>query len=377
YSDADCTGVSQLLRKIGRSEWSVTPRLYIVLRKIDQLQLLDSFINYGITDLWLPLSRSSLPLSLRPSLHDEFLEAQKTVLTKAVSLENPKLARHAHFGRDDEFPFKEAGRLGEGAFGYVDKVISTLSGREFARKRFRRVGRNQQSKIQLKSFKNELDVLKRIQHNHCVELIASYTDSKHFGILMAPVAECNLASFFTFATSDESSLRSLSTFFGCLASAVHYLHQTKIRHRDIKPENILVKAKRVYLTDFGISLDWENLTRSTTTEDTAKSLIYCAPEVARHEKRNSSSDIWSLGCIYLEIWTVLHGYSVEDLRDYFRARTEVHRFYSNISSFQDWMTNTLSHNPRRRPRLPFIVESWIDAMLQEPYDNRVSAEQLY
>lgn len=194
---------------------------------------------------------------------------------------------------------------------------------------------------------------------------------------MAPVAECNLASFFTFATSDESSLRSLSTFFGCLASAVHYLHQTKIRHRDIKPENILVKAKRVYLTDFGISLDWENLTRSTTTEDTAKSLIYCAPEVARHEKRNSSSDIWSLGCIYLEIWTVLHGYSVEDLRDYFRARTEVHRFYSNISSFQDWMTNTLSHNPRRRPRLPFIVESWIDAMLQEPYDNRISAGQLY
>ena len=194
---------------------------------------------------------------------------------------------------------------------------------------------------------------------------------------MAPVAECNLASFFTFAASDESSLRSLSTFFGCLASAVHYLHQTKIRHRDIKPENILVKAKRVYLTDFGISLDWENLTRSTTTEDTAKSLIYCAPEVARHEKRNSSSDIWSLGCIYLEIWTVLHGYSVKDLRDYFRAQTEVHRFYSNISSFQDWMTNTLSHNPRRRPQLPFIVESWINAMLQEPYDNRISAGQLY
>ena len=174
YSDADCTRISQLLRKMQRSEWSVTPRLYIVLRKIDQLQLLDSFINYGITDLWLPLPRSSLPSSLRPSLHDEFLEAQKTVLTKAVSLENPKLARHAHFGRDDEFPFKEAGRLGEGAFGYVDKVISTLSGREFARKRFRRGGRNQQSKIQLKSFKNELDVLKRIQHSHCVELVSDF-----------------------------------------------------------------------------------------------------------------------------------------------------------------------------------------------------------
>ena len=51
YSDADCIGISQLLRKIGRLEWSATPRLYIVLCKIDQLQLLDSFIDYGIIDL--------------------------------------------------------------------------------------------------------------------------------------------------------------------------------------------------------------------------------------------------------------------------------------------------------------------------------------
>ena len=131
---------------------------------------------------------------------------------------------------------------------------------------------------------------------------------------MAPVAEYNLAAFLVVAIDDDEKQVHLTSFFGCIAAALSYLHESKIRHRDIKPENILVKGHSVLLTDFGISLDWESLTRSTTTKDTAKSLVYCAPEVARYEKRNSSSDIWSLGCVFLEMWTVIHGVSVQDMR---------------------------------------------------------------
>ena len=75
-------------------------------------------------------------------LHNKFLKVQKTVLTKAVSLENPKLIKHVYFRHDNKFPFKEAGRLGEGAFSYINKVISMLSRWEFARKQFYRGGRN-------------------------------------------------------------------------------------------------------------------------------------------------------------------------------------------------------------------------------------------
>ncbi|KAF2035712.1 kinase-like protein, partial [Setomelanomma holmii] len=159
----------------------------------------------------------------------------------------------------------------------------------------------------------ELQILQRISHHHCIELVASYTDPRFFGLLMSPVADCNLSIFYKDVLGSEENKTILRRFFGCLAHALSFLHQSKIRHRDIKPENILVKGSEVYLADFGISLDWENLTRSTTTADSAKTWTYCAPEVANQQKRNSSSDIWSLGCVFLEMLTTLKDLPVQDL----------------------------------------------------------------
>jgi len=182
---------------------------------------------------------------------------------------------------------------------------------------------------------------------------------------MAPVADCNLSVYLS-TYSATPKPKDLLEFFGCLASALDYLHGIKIRHRDIKPENILVKGDKVYLTDFGISLDWENLTRSTTTKDTAKSLIYCAPEVASSEKRNSSSDIWSLGCVFLEMLTVLNGFLVQDMRLFFKSKSESQRFYENIPQVPEWISNLLTTSTSTAHE----TEPWIQCMLQEQPDKR-------
>ena len=54
YSDLELQQMSRLLRNMGRGSWSKVPRLYTILRIIGQLQLLDSFIDQGITDIWFP-----------------------------------------------------------------------------------------------------------------------------------------------------------------------------------------------------------------------------------------------------------------------------------------------------------------------------------
>jgi hypothetical protein len=61
YSDADIQEISSLLRFLDRLAWSRIPRLYIVLRRIAQLSLLDIFIAQGVTDMWVPFSATSLP----------------------------------------------------------------------------------------------------------------------------------------------------------------------------------------------------------------------------------------------------------------------------------------------------------------------------
>src|SRR5689334_6446879 len=102
----------------------------------------------------------------------------------------------------------------------------------------------------------------------------SYTDPKYFALLMAPVADCNPNEYYVLARECRDKRSLLRSFLGCLANALHYIHSIRIRHRDIKPHNILIKSDRILLTDFGIALDWENLSRSTTTADSGKTWVY-------------------------------------------------------------------------------------------------------
>ena len=190
---------------------------------------------------------------------------------------------------------------------------------------------------------------------------------------MSPIADCNLAEYFAQIPDDPEKLGILRKFYGCLASSLRYLHESQIRHRDIKPENILVKDDRVYLADFGIALDWESLGRSTTTEDTGKTWIYCAPEVAQYEKRNWSSDVWSLGCVFLEMTTVLKGHNITAMQEYFKGLHGSYRFYKCNSGIAEW-GNRLRASGSASDNLPL---KWIGFMLRIEPKSRPSAEDLY
>ena len=203
--------------------------------------------------------------------------------------------------------------------------------------------------------------------------VASYTDSKYFGLIMLPIADCNLAEYYVRIQDDPTKLDILRKFYGCLASALQYLHRSSIRHRDIKPENILVKNDCVYLTDFGIALDWESLGRSTTTEDAGKTWIYCAPEVAQPEKRNVSSDVWSLGCVFLEMTTVLKERSITEMQGYFKKLHGSYRFYQCKDAIDGWAKELLASG-KESDNLPI---RWIAGMLRIQPESRPSAEALY
>lgn len=190
---------------------------------------------------------------------------------------------------------------------------------------------------------------------------------------MSPIADGNLHGFYARVSQNPENVKALRTFFGCLTSAIDYLHESKIRHRDIKPENILVKGSDVYLTDFGISLDWENLSRGTTTADSGKTRLYCAPEVANYQVRNSSSDIWSLGCVFLEMCTVLKGRTTDEMRQSFKKRSDTHAFHANLPAIQDWL-NTLRDSGSELDDPPL---EWSASMLQADRNSRPLAQNLY
>lgn len=170
FKDADFERVSIFLRNTGQAAESNAPRLYTVLRLIDQLDTFDAFMKKGITDMWFPFTATTFPSSFKPSARSRFLDIQSVVFSKGFKLEKGSNRKHAHFSQDDVVPFKSIAKLGIGAHGVVDKVMSTTTHREYARKLFRRVkGLRQQD---VKTFITELTVLKRVDHKHCVELVS-------------------------------------------------------------------------------------------------------------------------------------------------------------------------------------------------------------
>jgi serine/threonine protein kinase len=123
-----------------------------------------------MTDIWLPFTQRSLPTTLSPTARAQFLQHQDKVLSKSLLFEKSSDRKHAHFAHGEPLPFQVVAKLGAGAHAHVDKVMSVVSHREFARKLFRR--QRGVEKDAVKSFLVELQILKRVQHYHCVELVS-------------------------------------------------------------------------------------------------------------------------------------------------------------------------------------------------------------
>lgn len=85
-----------------------------------------------------------------------------------------------------------------------------------------------------------------------------------------------------------------------ILTGVDFLHSNRIVHRDLKPANILVTNKgQVKLADFGLARIYQQAQRFTAVVVT---LWYRAPEVLLASSYASPVDIWSVGCIFAELY---------------------------------------------------------------------------
>jgi serine/threonine protein kinase len=78
------------------------------------------------------------------------------------------------------------------------------------------------------TFTQEVTILRRVtehKHRHLVSVVGSYTDPDDFAILFSPLADMNLDEYLRELGATED----LKTWFGCLATAIDFLHKLRIR----------------------------------------------------------------------------------------------------------------------------------------------------
>jgi serine/threonine protein kinase len=154
---------------------------------------------------------------------------------------------------------------------------------------------------------------------------------------------------------------SLGTFFKCLAYAVAYLHNEitpHIKHLDIKPENIIVRRHAthrltVLLTDFGVSRSFQPTATSQDIDTLSTTPIYSAPEVAHRKAFGRPADIFSLGCVFSEMASVLGGKLLLEYSNQRRCMREhgspTIAFESNLEACRSWLQGLRSNAPFRQP----------------------------
>lgn len=293
----------------------------------------DEFIQRGITDYRLPLADTDLPAGWKPGRRSKFCKSQTYVLSQRVSLE--ELGRHSCLEHDDW-----ENRVEKEEVLFQERVFSVKVGDHPISLALKLVDLRGQGALGQKLARSELGALKRARHRHIVTLEGSFSTPNFFGILMTPVARCNLQDYLAEIDGNLGAERTtfLANSLGCLATALRYLHDSAhITHYDIKPHNILVDGSRVLLADFGIAYDWSQSLQTTIQEPVGRTNLYCAPEVIYFKKISSSADIWSLGCVFLEIATILTGSTIKKLRAHLRETGgRQDEYWNNIQGIRTW-----------------------------------------
>ncbi|KAH6859117.1 kinase-like domain-containing protein, partial [Alternaria rosae] len=205
--------------------------------------------------------------------------------------------------------------LGHGGSASVEQVLDLVTGSVFARKIIRNVYSRNVEDAKRKLL-NEIRIMQRLPHHHIVRVHSTRIEGRELTMILDPAADGgDLANYLQnyrdqgfhslgedISKENARQNRVLRRSFGCLASALDFIHRQTVRHKDIKPQNILIHKGKVMYTDFGLSYDFGVTGRSTTTGNPQGiTRRYCAPEVAEWGRRNTKSDVFSLGCVFIEM----------------------------------------------------------------------------
>ena len=201
--------------------------------------------------------------------------------------------------------------IGEGSFGSVYLALHAVTGELMAVKQVelpnvaKGTEGDKKKNTMITALKQEIDLLQGFQHPHIVQYLGTSSDEDHLNIFLEYVPGGSIAGMLKqYNTFQEPLVRN---FTRQILEGLCYLHARNIIHRDIKGANILVDNRgMVKISDFGVSkkTSFNGMNSAPGTRTSLQgSVFWMAPEVVRQTGQSLKSDIWSVGCLIVEMFT--------------------------------------------------------------------------
>ncbi|KAF2729779.1 MAP kinase [Polyplosphaeria fusca] len=203
--------------------------------------------------------------------------------------------------------------VGGGTFGSVYAAMNLDSGHLMAVKEIR-LQDPQLIPTIVSQIRDEMGVLQLLDHPNIVQYYGIEPHRDKVYIFMEYCSGGSLAGLLEHGRIEDETV--IMVYALQMLEGLAYLHEANVVHRDIKPENILLDHNGVIkFVDFGAAKVIARQGRTLAAEHAATTRgrqgsmtgtpMYMSPEVIRgaNAGRNGAVDIWSLGCVILEMAT--------------------------------------------------------------------------
>ena len=240
--------------------------------------------------------------------------------------------------------------IGEGGYGRVFQVKSKSDNKYYA---IKEIIIRDEMKDKIKDIQKEADILSKFNSNNIVKYYDSFKINNKYYIVMEYCDGQNLKDFINKKIKNNELIEEkiLYKIIKQICEGIKEIHNKHIIHRDIKPENIFINEKmEIKIGDFGISKQFDPNKEYAITKNKAGAIFYMSPEIITKGIYNKKSDMYSLGCIIYELFT-LSKYYID------KFMYEIKQIDSNIYN-NKW-------------------QGIINSLLQTDYNQRMDINQLY
>ena len=238
--------------------------------------------------------------------------------------------------------YKIIKRIGKGGFGAV--YLVEKENKYYALKKITDL-----TKEEIHNYQTLLNSLFKIKCKYIIKYYESYIENDCLYIIMEYGGDTDLKKYIERQDNCFIDEKIISDIIIQICLGLKEIHRNKLIHRDLTPDNIFMNENNeIKIGDFNVS---KILSTSKNYAQTQIGKVhYFAPEIAKRKKYNNKVDIYALGCIIYELFT---------LNEYFNDTK-----YDK----KDGKINIKKYNPK--------WQNLIDSALKEDFNERADIEAI-
>jgi len=271
--------------------------------------------------------------------------------------------------------------LGRGAYGTVFLGLDTRTGEHVA---IKALSFEHLSADALSGVASEVELLQNLNHRNIVKYLGSFRTSTHLYIILELMENGSLSNVIKTSKFGPFPESLIPVYVHQVLQGLAYLHAQGVVHRDIKGANILTtKEGVVKLADFGVAAKiggeigeaalgggGGGHNNSTNIDDGESRDVspqgtpyWMAPEVVEMKPVTTAADIWSVGCLAVELLTGSPPYfDLQPMSALYNIVQDKHPPIPNDISdeMRDFLLNCFQKDPAARPSAEELLQHpWV------------------